>query len=988
MTDWQAVKAFYIETRSLKATAERFTIAVGTVKARAHREKWADSAPHGDCPPPSFVTGMQPAPEPVCGYASPDGLHTESGMQNADAGMQGMHSGMQMHTEPGMRVCTELGSGYAIPAPMHTGLEAGDPSGMQAHCEPGMHLDPGMQPGGSVPPDAGMQSGEADSPQRPFPSVMPATHREAALLYRSLGLAVYPCLGPNEGSAKERGKKPRLNGWTQWTPGDLTDALVDRYFGLDATKPSNIGCRIVPPLIAVDLDSKIDQGASVRQWLAGQAHLSHTPRERSGNGVHLWFVCRDLPAFTKKNGAPCEKPLFSQINGCVHAELFFTGNLILSPSVHPSGAVYTWELADTVPEVTWAQLQHWFGFENPNPAASNEDFEPGQRGRSKKEKPWQNAFRGDIASLEIVRLMETLGLYGRLVDADEGKHAVCCPWRSEHGTPDPDSERIGSDTVVYQGDRGKWPGFHCLHAHCAERGLRELLAWAETQKPGIVDECCTMLRGDFAADSLREIALESPWGGSATGIYDRLVKRYGDPFRYTMKEGEEVVVDFNPHYWAAQLAFETLLIFDPHSNLFYTYLPKRGIWRWQTDATIRNLISAYLLDYSRRLNQPILDLLRTGERLVFMLTILRGLTERREPFQRKQQVIHLLNGMLHLDCNPPVLREFSPNYYSLHQCAVAFDEQATCPRFLRNLAYYAMDPDDAALFQLVGGMYLLGRNTWQKLMILTGVGGAGKGTLMRIVSSIIGKENVKQLRTRLLTDRFELDNLDQCSLLVGSDVDGDFLSCRGAKVIKALTGGDPLTMETKGGRKRDIYGEHNILISCNDTLRVKLDGDESAWKRRLLIIEFTKPPAGPPIEDFDRLLMQEEGSGILNWFILGAVHLVALSEQRGRFPLTPRQEERIENLLSESDSLRMFVKRRVERVPNSALTVDDLHSAYENFCAELGWVALTKNQAEKQLGPLMMEFHRAAKRNDIRCGNAQKRGFMHVGLDQAACQDS
>ena len=370
-----------------------------------------------------------------------------------------------------------------------------------------------------------------------------------------------------------------------------------------------------------------------------------------------------------------------------------------------------------------------------------------------------------------------------------------------------------------------------------------------------------------------------------------------------------------------------------------------------------------------------------------MLNILRGLTERREPFHRFKEVVHLQNGMLHLDSTPPVLREFSPHYYSLNQCPVDFKEDALCPRFLCELVYHAMEPDDADLFQLMGGMFLMGRNSWQKLLILSGIGGTGKGTLMRIVSSIIGQENVKQLRTNLLADRFELDNLDQCSLLVGSDVDGDFLSCRGAKVIKALTGGDPLTMESKGGRKRDILGEHNILITCNDRLRVKLDGDESAWKRRLVIIPFERPTIERPLTDADRILVEEEGSGILNWFILGAARLVELSRERAKFPITPRQEERIENLLSESDSLRMFVKRKLERAPGFAITVEDLHSAYENFCAELGWLALTKNQAEKQLGPLMMEIHRAAKRNDIRCGNAQKRGFMNVHLVEIAAED-
>jgi hypothetical protein len=52
----------------------------------------------------------------------------------------------------------------------------------------------------------------------------------------------------------------------------------------------------------------------------------------------------------------------------------------------------------------------------------------------------------------------------------EGKvHAVLCPWREEHTTPPG-----RSDTVVFEADGG-WPGFYCHHAHCAGRGIRDVM---------------------------------------------------------------------------------------------------------------------------------------------------------------------------------------------------------------------------------------------------------------------------------------------------------------------------------------------------------------------------------------------------------------------------------------------------------------------------------------------------------------------------------
>ncbi len=45
----------------------------------------------------------------------------------------------------------------------------------------------------------------------------------------------------------------------------------------------------------MDLDSKPDSGVSVRAWLEDHPALAAVPRERTGGGAHLHFICRDLP---------------------------------------------------------------------------------------------------------------------------------------------------------------------------------------------------------------------------------------------------------------------------------------------------------------------------------------------------------------------------------------------------------------------------------------------------------------------------------------------------------------------------------------------------------------------------------------------------------------------------------------------------------------------------------------------------------------------
>ncbi|NEV64139.1 hypothetical protein [Thiorhodococcus minor] len=77
--------------------------------------------------------------------------------------------------------------------------------------------------------------------------------------------------------------------------------------------------------------------------------------------------------------------------------------------------------------------------------------------------------KGDYASLDVVRWFEAHDAYvGHL---DGHKHGVRCPWSSEHSSPSP---RSGSDSIIFEADGG-WPGFHCHHAHCAGRDIRDVM---------------------------------------------------------------------------------------------------------------------------------------------------------------------------------------------------------------------------------------------------------------------------------------------------------------------------------------------------------------------------------------------------------------------------------------------------------------------------------------------------------------------------------
>lgn len=84
---------------------------------------------------------------------------------------------------------------------------------------------------------------------------------------------------------------------------------------------------------------------------------------------------------------------------------------------------------------------------------------------------------GDYSTLDIVAWFAAHDSYRRPLN--DGKHAVRCPWAGEHTT----IAANGTDTVVWEVGAGGWPSFHCSHAHCEGRSLRDVLAaWDDADR--------------------------------------------------------------------------------------------------------------------------------------------------------------------------------------------------------------------------------------------------------------------------------------------------------------------------------------------------------------------------------------------------------------------------------------------------------------------------------------------------------------------------
>ena len=467
--------------------------------------------------------------------------------------------------------------------------------------------------------------------------------------------------------------------------------------------------------------------------------------------------------------------------------------------------------------------------------------------------------------------------------------------------------------------------------------------------------------------------------------YKELAAVEGEPYTIKLNSyGIVTKISLNQNWNAGFLMQNHRVLYEPGEARFYLYDEERGLWVTKTDDYFKTLLANELGEYWRRFHSSDKNELlpqRTDRTLKDSINRLRGMAERENAFERSgdKPVIHLREGML--DLENLTLNEFAPEYYSRNMIPIPFREEAECPRFLNELLAPALSDEAIAVLQKYFGMCILGYNYSQQFLLLEGTAGGGKGTLTDILRNIVGVMNVAEMRTHQLNERFELAAFFDKTLLIGSDVPGNFLQRSGAETLKKLTGHDLVEAEFKGANKRGrMKGVFNAVITSNNRLRVRLDGDAEAWRRRMILVRFTNPPVAKKIVNFAGMLLKEEGSGILNWMIHGAVMALNEFKEYGKIALPESIQKDADELLYESNTLNNFLDERVVLSTGGDVSTVELQNAYVRYCNMQNLQAQDSRSVATRLCDLMREKFGASRTNSIVRNGQTARGYRNVAL--------
>ncbi|WP_030670551.1 phage/plasmid primase, P4 family [Streptomyces rimosus] len=314
-----------------------------------------------------------------------------------------------------------------------------------------------------------------------------------------------------------------------------------------------------------------------------------------------------------------------------------------------------------------------------------------------------------------------------------------------------------------------------------------------------------------------------------------------------------------------------------------------------------------------------------------------------------------------------------PQQMHTRSAAVAPEKMAT-PRwdaFLEDT--FGGDAEMAAFVQRLAGYSASGDVRYQILPFLFGGGQNGKSVLMDVLRSLLGDYAAPAPAAFLMAGKnehsAELAQLQGLRLVIASEVNQDARFDE-AK-MKELTGGEAIRARFMRQDFFTFEPTHHLWLMGNHQPEVKAGGD-SFWRRLRLVPFLHKVPEHKKIENLSRLLVDEEGPGILAWVVQGAVDVFGGGL---RAPESVMAATRA--YADEEDALGRFLDACCMRATTDVVRLETkkLRAAYETWCHAEGETPLKPQSLGREL-----------KRRGISRSDSNGRAF-YLGLSLLAAED-
>lgn len=336
------------------------------------------------------------------------------------------------------------------------------------------------------------------------------------------------------------------------------------------------------------------------------------------------------------------------------------------------------------------------------------------------------------------------------------------------------------------------------------------------------------------------------------------------------------------------------------------------------------------------------------------------------------RVLALRNGLLELPTRR--LHPHTPEFFNLTCLPYDYDPDAPpCVRWFRFLEeLWGEDEESIGALQEIFAYILVGGTEQQKLFLLVGPKRSGKGTIGRVITGLLGPENVAGPTLASLTTNFGVSPLIGKPLAIISDAR---LSSRADSLVAverllSISGEDAITVDRKYREPWTGRLPTRFLILTNELPR--FTDSSGALASRFIVLVLEKTFYGSENPRLTEELL-EEAPSILNWALEGWDRLAA----RGHFLVPSASEEAVRQLEDLSSPVGAFVRERCRLGAALQVEKDLLYAAWREWCEAAGSKPSPKSVFLRDLRAAFPHVREARPRE----GERRVRVLGGIGLD-------
>ncbi len=341
-------------------------------------------------------------------------------------------------------------------------------------------------------------------------------------------------------------------------------------------------------------------------------------------------------------------------------------------------------------------------------------------------------------------------------------------------------------------------------------------------------------------------------------------------------------------------------------------------------------------------------------------------------------VVAAPNGLFTLDdiaagrgpFHPPTPRLFTPN-------ALAFPVVPSPPRpdtWLRCLdQWFGGDPASVAALQEWFGLLLTADTSAHKLLLLVGPPRSGKGSILRVLTDLVGAGNVASTSFAALGENFGLEALlgKRVGVIPDARLSGRTDVAAVVERLLSISGEDPQTVNRKNRPRVTVTLSVRFVLATNEIPR--LPDPSGAVASRFEILRTPNSWLGREDRGLGARLAAEL-PGVLLWAAEGWVRLRGAGM---RFTPTDAAAEYRRELEELSSPIKAFVRQCCRVGPDHQVDIPDLYGGWRYWNEERHREVGSEQMFGRDLRAALPHI-RSTQTN--RVGEARRRLYVGVGL--------